>query len=274
MTNIGKLLYATDIRQPRFSECKRLLALRNLGLEEIVFLHMSKVEGWEKSLADYGMNSKTLKMDEPFVHGILKAIHQEAVSLIATNINRDTGSLLRKSQTKKLLRSSPVPVIILPEQETYRSGQKDIFSHVIFATDWSAISEKALNYLLYFKGITNELEIVHVIDKKLSIRELRNLKEKLSQTRKTFLDHGIDAEAHIYAGKPSDEVMLAAEDYDATCIVMGTSYKSSLKEIFSKSCSCRVAEKTVVPSLFIPLNKFHTNKRNKEKKGKGGYGWK
>lgn len=270
MTNIGKLLYATDIKQPRFSEVERLLALRNLGLEEIVFFHMTKVEGWEKSLADYDMNSKTLMVDGPFVPGILKAAHQEAVSLIAASMNRDTGRLLHRSQTNELIRSSPVPVIILPEEETYRSGQKDIFSHVIFATDWSVISEKVLSYLLHFKEITKELEIVHVIDRKLSVRELRNLKEKLSQTRKIFLDHGIDAEAHIYAGKPSDEVKLAAEDYDATCIVMGTSCKSSLKVIFSESCSYRVAEKTIVPSLFIPLTESRANGRNKEEKTKEG----
>jgi len=45
---------------------------------------------------------------------------------------------------------------------------------------------------------------------------------------------------------------LAAQDYGATCIVMGTTGKSPLKELFSKSYSYRVAEASVVPTLVIP----------------------
>jgi nucleotide-binding universal stress UspA family protein len=144
-------------------------------------------------------------------------------------------------------------VIILPENvEASGSAQGGTFTHVILADDWSAASEKARSYLLNFKEIMKELEIVYVLDRKLSVRDMRNLKEKLSQTRKIFLDQGIDAEAHVYAGEPADEVMLSARDYGATCIVMGTTGKSPLKELVSKSYSYRVAEASVVPTLVVP----------------------
>jgi nucleotide-binding universal stress UspA family protein len=95
------------------------------------------------------------------------------------------------------------------------------------------------------------LEIVNVINKKLSVRDIRNLKMKLVETRKKFLDEDIDAEAHVYAGKPAEEIMLAAEDYEATCIIMGTSNKSSFEGLFSKSCSYGVAKEAAVPVMFI-----------------------
>ena len=250
---VGKLLYATEIREPRFSVVERLLALRALGLEEVIFLNATKVEDWERRLADYGLNSKTLMVEGPLVSSILNAAHREAVSLIAVSLNRDTRRLLRGSVTTELLRASTLPVLILPEgAEASGPGQKGMFTHVVFATDWSPASEKALGYLLNFKEIIKELEIVHVIEKKPSVRDMRNLKEELSQTRKIFLDQGIDAEAHVYAGKPSDEVMLAARDYDATCIVMGTTGKSALKDLLSHSSSYRVAEASVVPTLVVP----------------------
>jgi len=249
----GKLLYATNIRHASFSEVERLLVLRSLGLEEVIFLRATKVEGWERRLADYGLKSKTLRVEGPLAPRILNVAHQEAVSLIAANLNRDTRRLLRGSLTTELLRASPLPVLILPERtEASVSMQKGMFAHVIFATDWSAASERALDYLLNFKEIIKELEIVHVIHKKPSVRDMRNLQEKLSQARKIFLDHGIDAEAHVYAGKPSEEIMLAAKDYDTTCIVMGTTGMWTLKDMLLHSCSYRVAEASKVPTLVIP----------------------
>ncbi|NVM21646.1 MAG: universal stress protein, partial [Desulfobacterales bacterium] len=147
----------------------------------------------------------------------------------------------------------PVPVIILPQDvNASGSGQQAVFRHVIFATDWAPSSEKAMGCLLNFAEIVKELEVVHVIDKKPSVRDMRNLKKKLTESRKIFLDHGIDAEGHIYAGKPSDEIVLAARNYDATCIVMGTTGKSALKNFFSHGCSYRVAEGSGVPTLVVP----------------------
>lgn len=231
----GKLLYVTDVREPGFSEIERLLPLRTLGLEEIVFLNATKLAKGQMA------------------RSILDVAHREKVSLIAASLKRDVGGRVRRSLTKDLLRSSRVPVITLPENvEAFGSAQEGIFTHLIFADDWSAASERARAYLLNFNEIIKELEIVYVLDKKLSVRDMGNLKEKLSKTRKIFLDQGIDAEAHVYAGDPAAEVMLAAKDYGATCIVMGTTGRSPLKELLSKSYSYRVAEAWVVPTLVIP----------------------
>ncbi|MDY6989757.1 MAG: universal stress protein [Thermodesulfobacteriota bacterium] len=250
---IERLLYVVGVTEPKFSEVQRVLELRTLGLEEIVFLHAAKVEGWETRLAEYGITSRTIPMKGRMARGILDVANREKVSLIAASVNRDISGRARRSLTKGLLRSSPVPVMILPENiEVSDSAQKGIFTQVIFPDDWSVASEKARNYLLNFKEIIKELEIVYVLDRKLSIRDMGNLKEKLSQTRKIFLGQGIDAEAHVYAGEPADEVMLAAQDYGATCIVMGTTGKSPLKELLSKGYSYRVAEASVVPTLVIP----------------------
>lgn len=231
----GKLLYVTNVREPGFSEVERLAPLRTLGLEEVVFLNATKLAKGQMA------------------RGILDVAHREKVSLIAASLRRDVGGRVRRSLTKDLLRSSRVPVITLPENvEASGSAQEGIFTHVIFADDWSPASEKARGYLLNFKEIIKELEIVYVLDRKLSVRDMGNLKEKLSQTRKIFLDQGIDAEAHVYAGDPVAEVMLAAKDYGATCIVMGTTGRSPLKKLLSKSCSYRVAEAWLVPTLVIP----------------------
>jgi nucleotide-binding universal stress UspA family protein len=252
---VGKLLYVTDVRQPSFSDVEPVLALRTLGLNEVIFLHTTKVEGWDAKVADYGLKSKTFMVDGPLVPAILNAAHREAISLVAANLKRDKRGPLRGSLTTQLLKASTLPVIIIPEEvQASEPMEKSVFNHLVFATDWSPASEKALRYLLSLdlKTTTKTLEIVHVIDKKLSVRDMHTLKYKLTESRKIFLDHGIDAEGHVYAGKTSEEIMLASRDYDATCIVMGTTGKSHLKDLFSGSYSYRVAEESVVPTLVVP----------------------
>ena len=249
---IKKLLYATDIEKQTFPELERLMVLRKVGLEEVIFLHPGEGQDQDNRVAEYGLKSKNLVIEGPLLSGILHTARQEEASIIAVCLKRDASKVTRGSVIKNLLRSSPVPVIVLNE-DARMSGpiEKGLFHHVVYATDWSPVSEKALRALLKLKEIIGMLEIVNVINKKLSIRDMRDLKERLVKTRKLFLDNGIDTETHVYAGKPSEEIMLAAEDYDATSIIMGTSCKSFFKEILSGSCAYSVAKEAVVPVLVI-----------------------
>jgi nucleotide-binding universal stress UspA family protein len=173
--------------------------------------------------------------------------------LIAASLNRDERGLLGSSVTTKLLRASTVPVLVIPQDaQASRSMERGVFTHPVLATDWSPAAQKALGYIRNFKDVITALEIVHVIDKRLDVRDMRDLKERLLQTRQILLEQGIDAEHHIYAGKRPEEIMLSAENYDATCIVMGTAGRSVLRTFLPRSCAARVAEASVVPTLVVP----------------------
>jgi nucleotide-binding universal stress UspA family protein len=249
---IKKLLYVADMNRPSFEDVERLMVLQKLGLEEVIFLNPSGIEDWDKRVEEYGVKARTLVGEGPVLSRILDTARQEDPSMIAVSLNRRRRKVFRGSLIKKLLRSSPVPVLLL-NQEADPSGslEKGLFHHVIYATDWSPISETVLKYLLNWKELIEMLEIVNVIHKKLSVRELRSLKQRITETRRIFLDEGIDAEAHIYAGKPHEEILLAATDYAATAIIVGTSCKSSMQGFIRRSCSYRVAEEAEIPVLFI-----------------------
>jgi nucleotide-binding universal stress UspA family protein len=249
---ITKILYVTDKEKPSFTEVERLMALRRLGLEEIIFFNPKGEIDWEKRVDDFGVKSKTLAGQGPILPRILSTVEQEAASMIAVNLNKGTKKVFSGSRIKPLLRSTPVPILVLNEDAQTKTFEKNgIFDHVIFATDWSSLSDVAIRYLLGFKEIIKMVEIVNVISKRLSIRDMRALNKRLVKTRKIFLDEGIDTEAHVYAGKPPEEIMLAALEYSATAIVMGTSRKSPLKAFSSGSCSYRVAEEAEIPVLLI-----------------------
>lgn len=254
MKEVEKLLYVTDVGQPSVAEVEGLLSLRALGLKEVILLHKIRAYDWETRLASQGMLVKTRTVDGPSVSAIVDVAHGEGVSVIAANLDRERKPF-RGSMTNELVKASTLPLLILPQNaQAPESGERNLLAHLIFATNWSPLSEKAMRYLLNLNlaPVTQTLDIVHVIDKKLSVRDIRGLQLKLKESRRLFMDHGIDAESHVYAGRPDQEIMLAAKDYDATCIVMGTTGKPSLKNLWSPSSLFRIAEGSDVPVLVVP----------------------
>ena len=97
------------------------------------------------------------------------------------------------------------------------------------------------------------LEIVKATSAKLTVKDIREIRETLAKTRKVCLDRGIDAETHIYAGKTTEEIITAAKDYKASLIVLGSnSRKKFIDTMFTKNRSCAVMVKTNLPVLVVP----------------------
>ena len=251
-----KLLYATDLKDQSlsFSMLKGTLPLRELDFDAIAFLQTVPFDSWMKGLSDLNINSKIILDDQLLPHGILKAAKNEGASLIVVNLERKEGKTSRSSIIRQLIKESPLPLIFINSaNHKTEPDEKGLFAHIVFATNWSHTSEKALTFLLGFRKILGEMEIVNVIKGKLTIKEMRELKDRLAETRKICLDNKIDAESHIYAGKTSEEILTAAKDYKGTMIVIGgESEKKGLPRIFKKSFSWKVACEADLPVLVVP----------------------
>jgi len=262
---VGKILYATNQRRPSSRVLEGLSGFRDIGFKEIIFLCVIKdrpedvtpelFEQWKEKLNSYGLNA-TIKIDSGNLSGsVLKTIHENQISFAVVHFDKKKRRILfGDAIVKKLIKEASVPVLIVDEDETgLKLTSKGAFERVLFATDWSQASEKALQAILGFKQLISELDIVNVIHKKLTVRDLRQLMEKLRETRNKCLKEGIDAEYHVYAGKTVDEIILASQDYNSTSIVMGTTSGQSFKDIFTGKASCRVVERIPVPALLVPL---------------------
>ena len=251
-----KLLYATDLKEKSlsFNLLKGILAVRELGFDEIAFLQTTPFDLWINGLSDLNIKSKIILDDQLLPHGILKTAENEEASLIVVNLERKEGKTSRNSVIRQLIEKASRPILFINNtNQEIKPGGKGIFACVVFATDWSRTSENALAFLLHFKKILGELEIINAIKGKLTIKEMRDLKGRLAETRKICLDNKIDAESHIYAGKTSEEIMAAAKDYKATMIVIGgESEKKSLSRMFKKSSSWKVACEADLPVLVVP----------------------
>jgi nucleotide-binding universal stress UspA family protein len=263
----GKILYATDLRRPSSKVLEGLSGFSDIGFKEIIFLcvidekkdkkdaALELFEQWKEKLNSYGLKASIRFDSGDLPSCVLSTIHENQISFAVVHFDKKKRRILFGDPiVKKLIKEASVPVLIVDKDETgLKLTSKGAFERVLFATDWSQASEKALQIILGFKQLINELDIVNVIHKKLTVRDLRQLMEKLRETRNKCIKEGIDAEYHVYAGKTVDEIILAAQDYNSTSIVMGTTSGQSFKDILVGKSSCNVVERTPVPALLVPF---------------------
>jgi nucleotide-binding universal stress UspA family protein len=252
---IRKILFATDLEDQSLglNLLKQILPLQKLGLEQIFFLQTIPFDIWIEGLSATRIEARIIVDEDLSFSRILKAAEEEDVSLIVTNLSKNKTKAARGLIIRKLIRQSTRPILFANNIDHMTEiDKKGLFSHIIFATDWSVESQKALNYLLGLKRILGELEIINVIDRKLTVRDMRELKEKLIQTRKKFLNEKIDAESHIYAGKTLEEILMAAKDYKATMVVIGGDpEKRRIERLFKKGSPYKIADEATLPVLVI-----------------------
>ena len=254
--NINKLLYATDLTKQAltYTLIKKIQFFQQLGMDEIVFLQTTLFDDWTRGLSDIGVKSKVLMEKKLSSSSILRTAREARVSLIVINLDMNVKKKYHNSIIKGLIKQTSLPILFVNSNGKITvSDDKDLLTNIVFATDWSPVSENAFKYLLALKKNIGQLDIINVINKKLTVKDMRKLRERLAKTRKICLGEGIDAEAHIYAGKTAEEVLLASKDYRATIIFMGGRTKNkNILDLFTGSTPYRIAVEAFTPVLIIP----------------------
>jgi nucleotide-binding universal stress UspA family protein len=251
---IKNCLYVTDAPAAS-ARMEALLPLCKLGLKEILSIVPARGDGGQgKAFQDRGVKCETLVVDNLTVAWILNKARETSASLIAADFKRVEGRFLNRSLARDLIRGSQIPILVVPHKDAQRTENEgwDFLHSGVLAVEREKMPETLLNFIMGLRGIIKELEIVNVIDRKLSIRDMIGIKDLLEETREDFMEKGTDAEVHIYAGKPADEILLAAKDYGVKTIIMGAGQVTRIKSFLYRGCSYRVAEKTVVPTFIVP----------------------
>ncbi|MDO9567100.1 MAG: universal stress protein [Candidatus Desulfaltia sp.] len=255
--DVKKIVYATNLSEPTFRVLDGLSGLKNLGLQEIVLLSnnasLDLFEVWKKRLSGLGIHV-SIKIDPCNLStSVLNIIHENSISLVVLHFNKkENRRIFGGSILNDIIKSTNIPLLIVDKDEKgLNFSSKGMFERVLLVSDWPDASENALQYVIGLKELISELDIVTVIYEKLTVRDLRQLKEKMIETRKRCTDIGIEAEYHLYAGDIADEILLAAQDYDSTVIIMDATRVQKLKDIFRGKPSSRVAERSSIPALII-----------------------
>lgn len=142
-----------------------------------------------------------------------------------------------------------------------------MFKKILFPTDFSDVSVKALDYIMSLKDVGVEVVvIIHVIDQR-SVRVIDNLAimnsheleremmtratEALEKVEKKLEDNGFEVKSLLKIGFPVIEILDAEKDEDVSIIIIGSHGKSNLEEIFLGSVSEKVIRKCKKPVFVI-----------------------
>ena len=250
---IKKILYATNIKGPVYNPIEGLLSLKKAGLEEILVLSDDISGDVKKGFSENGVTLRNIEGSGPITSRILDSARSENPSLIVTFLRKGKRRFFRGAVSRNLIKNITLPLLLIHEDDNKSNSDiSGLFDNVLLATHWSDSSGRAWLFMIGLKKIIGVVDIVYVLNEKPTIKEIRQIKERVEDIRRICLEEKIDAESHIYAGKTSDEILLAASEYDATLIIMGTSSKGILSDIFSRPVCYRVVEKSPVPVLIIP----------------------
>lgn len=144
-----------------------------------------------------------------------------------------------------------------------------MFEKILYPTDFSDVSKKALGYIKKLKEAgTKEVIVLHVIDEKeiehashipgihMHAKELGELREEgakegIRAIEAELKETGFDVKVRIERGIPLRDILRVEEEEHISAIVIGSHGKSCIKEMFLGSVSENVIRKSNKPILII-----------------------
>ena len=145
-----------------------------------------------------------------------------------------------------------------------------MFKKILYPTDFSDVSKKALGYIKQLKGAgTIEVVVLHVIDEReiehiahlpelnVSIEELEKHKREYAEQEMKAIEtelknSGFKVKTRIDKGIPFRDILKAeVEEKDVSVVVLGSHGKSCITEMLLGSVSEKVVRKSSKPVLVV-----------------------
>jgi len=144
-----------------------------------------------------------------------------------------------------------------------------MFEKILYPTDFSDVSKKALEYIKKLKEAgTNKVIVLHVIDERevdhlshipgihLNAEELERLREEgankgIRRIEAELRESSLDVKVRIEKGIPFKEILRVQDEEEVSAIVIGSHGKSSVEEMLLGSVSEKVIRKCNRPVLVI-----------------------
>ncbi len=286
-----KLLFVTKFNDLSFNALQSFLVLRKAALNHVVLANVIEREkvsmhrglgyqkteeirlretanirfiDWAENLFEQGMEVGVYIVVGNLVSKVIEAARREEADLIVIGRShqRFLEQLYAGSHVTELIRQSAIPVMVYKPPSDKIELLDRPFERPLLATDWSAASLRAIDCLISLKNVVKKVIIVHVTNEK----ELKGSAMEIQKVRKTCRTHlgdiarrfetqGIDASGHLYIGDAAEEIEKAAQEHQASTIVLGSSGLSPWRERWLGSVPQTIAEKSDYPTLVIPLEK-------------------
>ena len=141
-----------------------------------------------------------------------------------------------------------------------------MFKKILFPTDFSDVSKKAVKYIKQLKGAgAQEVIILHVIDEKellvlsrvagqylqITAQIEKEVAEEMAAIEADMTTEGFRVTLKVKRGIPFTEIMTTAAEEKASLIVMGSHGRSNIEEMLMGSVSENVIRHAKIPLLVI-----------------------
>ena len=142
-----------------------------------------------------------------------------------------------------------------------------MFKKILYPTDFSDVSKKAIDYIKQLKeGGAEKVIVLHVFDQRGmqaieqyaswdSVEIEQKIMDGSRQELKVIEDElkrsGFKVKTIVQRGVPIQEILKTEEEEDISVIVIGSHGKSNLEEMFLGSVSEKVARRCKSPVLII-----------------------
>lgn len=284
-----KILLCVDPVSPNSNLLLCASSLKQVGAEEVILAHIlmcdapgleamlrkqtrPDLERQKKILEEAGLDvtietpvghpARTLNdlAESKDVSIIIIGTHGRGLLESITLVGSPLGNV-----SAKLLHLTRRPVFLIPSAmlaaEQVRE-RMDLFSHILFPTDFSDAAEIALAYLeTVIRAIHCPVTLLHVLSGSRAaphpgrhLAELQDLDSKRLLRLKAWLESmGASAVTmELVQGKPGEEIVRMAAAVNCSLILMGTRGKGITREILLGSEARHVARHATRPILFIP----------------------
>jgi len=144
-----------------------------------------------------------------------------------------------------------------------------MFDKILYPTDFSDVSKKAMDFIKQLKGAgTKEVVVFHVIDERIidriqhhsdvviNVEEIKKKMEENAQKEINAIEdelkkNGFNVKTRIDKGVPFREILKAEQEEDISVVVIGSHGVSCIEEMFLGSCSEKVIRKSSKPVLVV-----------------------
>jgi len=142
-----------------------------------------------------------------------------------------------------------------------------MFKKILYPTDFSEVSKKAINYIKQLKNAgTEEVVVLHVLNEKgveaMALYASGSFDELLQRVEKEAADEmkkieadlkesGFKVKLRIEIGIPLTDILKVEQEEGVSAIVIGSHGKSNVKEMLLGSVSEKVIRKSKNPVLVI-----------------------
>jgi nucleotide-binding universal stress UspA family protein len=288
---IEKLLFVTRFDKLRFDALQSLMDLKKANLNHVVFLNvierdkvaMRRGTGYEKSaeirlrekanirfidwaetLFEQGMEVGVYIVVGSFVQQVIQAAEKESVDLIVLSPEKKgrLEQLYSGSDITEIVHRAATPVLVYKYLSRKGPLAENPFEKPLLTTNWSASSQRTIDFLKSLKAVIHEIDVVHVASEKalkettaMGIQKTRKENRKKLEALCDELEaEGIMAKPHVYVGDTIEEIDKAARECQSSMIIAGSPRKRLWQDRWGTSISKALAEQSVFPVLLVPPN--------------------